>query len=291
MGLMDFITEHNDRRRLEKELEKDRRDTIKQYLEEAKEYIEKGKETYNEEYERVNDLSQETRDNISDHNEWKRGISRRISQDISPILTDFKNFNIDSRIVIPKIAEIDSHKISSSSGVQLFNGCKFMNKQPSIFSILSTSGCTERDVEKARKQRNKAFDFSQEMYLKATELSNVRSRFNTINSFIVEEENQLNSLMNKLDKITEKLKRGMKNTEFTEKEANYMKCIHAIGNYIVEEMSTVFLDRDFNITEQYKKSFENIKKINGVLPESPQITDDSLLDGIKKILEGGIIVY
>ena len=223
MGLMDFITEHNDRRRLEKELEKDRRDTIKQYLEEAKEYIEKGKETYNEEYERVNDLSQETRDNISDHNEWKRGISRRISQDISPILTDFKNFNIDSRIVIPKIAEIDSHKISSSSGVQLFNGCKFMNKQPSIFSILSTSGCTERDVEKARKQRNKAFDFSQEMYLKATELSNVRSRFNTINSFIVEEENQLNSLMNKLDKITEKLKRGMKNTEFTEKEANYMK--------------------------------------------------------------------
>ena len=99
----------------------------------------------------------------------------------------------------------------------------------------------------------------------------------------------INDLKSKVNKITSMLEIGMKKQSFTKEEAEKLKSINKIGKGISKLMTVRFLNDDFSINDEYKKLYDDISKINDIIPNTPTIHESTWKD-ISKLLEK-VVVY
>lgn len=256
----------------------------KEYIKRAKELVKEGDDIYNRAYSNVMSYASETEYRLHQHMNYKKDVAKELGSDIGGTLREFKKFNIDSKtITAPSIQESN---VGLSDFKSCVSSCMPRMDVPSIFDMF----ISDEDYYEARRQRDEAKMYKEDMKMERDKLNNYKERMSEIRSFINSEKSELDSLMGKLKKMTQELKNGMQKSSFSMEEAEYLKGIHKIAEAIVNLLSTEFLSDGFSINQRYQKAFAGVKNINQNLPYAPSISDVNTISAIKRIL-GGVIIY
>jgi hypothetical protein len=281
MGLFDLFDDMKEK--------SSKRRQAEEYRRSAKKYVQDGERIYNNAYSEVSSYSYETSYKIEQHYSYKQRIVKEISGDVSPVLSRFNSFNIDRRVL--EAPSIDTLSLSSISGKDLLGGFSASFAPsfpiPSIFDLFSDP---EEEYWEARRQKDEAKRFYENMKYERDRLRNVKEKLRNIRYYMDDEKKLLDSLNMKLRNITTQLNTGMNKTSFTKDEADYLKGIHKIAMQISDLLTIKFLNENFTITDQYQLAFGKIKEINQALEETPSISSGN--EGFKRLLDilGGSIL-
>lgn len=274
MGLFDLFSDAKE------SMDKSRQ--AREYIQRAKELVREGDEIYERAYGKVTSYASETEYKLRQHTDYKKQIAKELGSTIGGTLRDFGRFNIDAKTFsAPSIQE-------SSTGLRVFesavSACMPRLDIPSIFDMF----ISDDDYYEAKRQRDEAKRYKERMQMERDKLNSYKEKMSEIRSFIDTERSELDSLMGKLRKMTSDLKSGMQRNSFTIEEADYLKGIHKIAEYIVTLLSTEFLGDTFSISQRYQKVFDGVKEINRSLPYAPSISDNNTTTAIKRILNGSV---
>lgn len=287
MGLFDLFND------VKENVDKSRQ--AREYIKRAKELIREGDDIYERAYSKVMSYASETEYRLNQHMNYKKEIVKELGGSIGETLRNFKNFNIDSKIAIPSF--ISDSKVITDSSIKgtSFGLNSFESAMSSCIPQIDASSIldmfiSDDDYYEARRQRDEARAYKERMKMARDKLNNYKEKMNEIRSFINSEKTELESLVSKLKKMTDELKSGMQKRSFGMQEAEYLKGIHKIAEYVANLLSTEFLEDGFYINKRYQKAFAGIKNINQNLPYTPSISDTNTLNTIRKIVDG-IIVY
>lgn len=279
MGLFDIFSDAKD--------SMDRSRQAREYLSQAKQYVREGEEIYNRAYHKVSSYAAETEYKLREHTEYKKRIAKDLGSNIGNTLRNFSQFDIDSKTIsTPPIQNIQVSGGDLSVFSSAVSSCMPQIEIPSIFDMF----ISDDDYYEARRQRDEAKQYKQQMKYEREKLNNYKEKMSEIRSFITSERNELDSLMDKIKKMTNELEAGMKKNNFSKEEAEYLKGIHKITEYVAKLLSTQFLNDTFSITEKYQKAFDGVKNINQNLPYAPSVSDTTTRDAIRRIA-GGTIVF
>lgn len=274
MGLFDLFSDVKDN------MDKSRQ--AREYLQRAKELVQEADDIYDRAYSRVSSYASETEYKLSKHNDYKNKIAKELGSTVETSLKSFSNFNIDSKIISVPDIKTDVSGINFGSMVSC---CMPHIDTPSIFDMF----ISDDDYYEAKRQRDEAKRYKEEMKLERDKLNNYKEKMSEIQLFIDSERTELDSLMGKITKMTSELNVAMQKNSFTKQEANYLKGTHKIAEYVANLLSTEFLGDSFSISQRYKKAFDGIKTLNQNLPYSPSISDSTTADAIKRIIDGTIV--
>ncbi|MCD8503247.1 MAG: hypothetical protein LRY71_18320 [Bacillaceae bacterium] len=138
---------------------------------------------------------------------------KELSSDIIPLLSDFDSFDIDRRVMEPP--SVSSSSFASLSGTALFGKHAFAptREVPSLFDLF---GDSEEEYWEARRQRDEAKWFYEDMKYEKEKLKNVKEKMRMIRFFIDDEKKLLDGLNEKLKKISSELKIRVKQVHFLE---------------------------------------------------------------------------
>lgn len=260
----------------------------REYIRQAKEYIEDGNRIYNNAYNKVESYANETKYRLQEHQRYKCSIAKELSNNISPIINDFKQFNIDSKIIKEFNIELNNKNNISindiNSGISLFTNNSIFGNTINIPS-LSDLFISDEDYYEARRQRDEAKFFKQQMRYERERLYGYKEKMSIIRDFIRDEKYELDTLVNKVKSLSKQIEEAMKKRTFTSEEAKYLKGINAITEQITNMISSNFLSENFNISSKYQQAYEEIKNINANISSSPSINDDSLCKYIISIIK------
>lgn len=275
MGLFDLFSDAKDN------MDKSRQ--AREYIQRAKELVREGDDIYERAYDKVTSYASETQYRLRQHMDYKKEVAKELGGSIGETLRDFKNFNVDAKILTaPSIQE-------SSTGLRVFESAALSImprvELPSIFDMF----ISDDDYYEAKRQRDEARYYKERMKIEREKLNNYKEKMSEIRSFIDSEKRELDSLMSKLKKMTGDLKTGMHKSGFSMEEAEYLKGIYGITECIVDLLSTEFLCDGFSINQRYQKAFTDVKNINQNLPNAPSISDVNTVSTIKRILDGTIV--
>lgn len=266
----------------------------REYIQRAKELVREGEEIYDRAYDKVTSYASETQYRLRQHMDYKKGIAKELGSGIGATLRDFKNFNVDSRIMAtPSIQEpgagLSGFGSTISSGMHNIQptALSIMPRMdvPSIFDMFTS----DVDYYEAKRQRDEARYYKERMRQERDKLNDYKEKMREIRTFIDSEKRELDSLVSKLKKMTGELKTGMQKSGFSMEEAEYLKAIHEIAESIIVLLSTEFLSDGFSINQRYQKAFADVKSINQNLPYAPSISDVNTVNTIKRILDGTIV--
>ena len=259
MGLFDLFEDARDN------VEKAQR--AREYRQRAKELVREGEDLYERAFERTIRLARKVEEELKQHIAFKREIGNELECDVNSTLSQFAAFNIDSRI------ERTTEIIVSDLGMKMFASATdnyIIN--PQIPSILDSFFSTE-DYYEAKRQRDEARKYKEQMKLEKEKLYVYKDRMETISAFIKNERAELETLMKKVRLMTEKLKSCMSQEKFSTEEAQQLKGLQQITEGIVSLLSADFLAKDFGINQSYIDSYEKIKSINSNLPDTPDLSN------------------
>jgi len=285
MGFFDLFSEAKENR------EKSRQ--TREYLQRAKELVREGEDIYDRAYDKVTSYASETQYRLRQHMDYKEEVAKELGGGIGSTLREFKNFNVDARIMAtPSIkgssVGLNGFESTISSGVQNIQSTSLSIMPrldvPSIFDLFSS----DDDYYEARRQRDEARYYKERMKRERDKLNEYKRKMSELRTFINAEKREIDSLMSKLKKMISELKTGMKKSNFSIEEAEKLKGLHAIAERIIVLLSTNFLRDGLSIDQRYQEAFECVKVINQNLPYAPSISDESTIDVIKRILNGTI---
>lgn len=273
MSIFDFFDDMKEKSAKRKQAEEYRRS--------AKKYVADGERIYNKAYSEVTAYSNETSYKIDQHYSYKQRIIKELGSDVKPVLSRFNSFDIDKRIF--DAPSIDTSSLGALSGMSLMQGFSSSKPLLQIPSIFDLFGDPEEEYWEARRQRDQAKWFYEDMKYERQKLNTIKDNMRTIRNYIYDEKQILENLVLKVKNITSQLKSSMMKTSFSQLEADYLKGIHKIALSISELLTTRFLNDDFTITSQYKSTFERIKEINNAIATAPTISEGS--DGVRRLIE------
>lgn len=261
----------------------DKSSQAREYIQRAKELVREGEDIYDRAYDKVTSYASETQYRLRQHMDYKEEVAKELGSSIGATLRDFKHFNVDAKIMTaPDIQE-------SSFGLRVFESTALGIVQPIDVPSIFDMFISNVDYYEARRQRDEARYFKERMRQERDKLNDYKEKMREIRTFIDSEKRELDSLMNKLKRMTDDLKTGMQKSSFSMEEAEYLNGIHEIAEYIVDLLSTEFLGDGFSIDQRYQKAFADVKSINQNLPNAPSISDVNTVSVIKQILDGTII--
>lgn len=250
----------------------DKGEKIKECREEAEEYVEKGKRIYDASKEQSEQASKQTERCLREHMAFKQRVADELNGSTAAVIKEFKSFDIELRIKPPSMPMGDSSSFNLPN--LIFGGSGMYSiraQEPDLFMSLLTRYFTDKDYEKAREARRKAQDY----YDKVLELQeSVRlqcEKLRELRAFIKQERQILESLMEKVRLMAGKLKSAMRRDSFTREEADYLQRITRIVEYMQRSISEKFLTDSGEVTQRYQQSFEQMKKLDQLLPEAPTI--------------------
>ena len=281
MGFFDLISDAKEN------IEKSQK--AREYISDAKRLVREADELYAAAYAKVTDYAYETESKIRSHQAYKKNIASELNSSIKNTLVTFREFNIDSKVTAPTISKLNSLNIGGIENMASFSNSLTHHIVSSPISMMLDLFISEDDYYEAKRQRDEAKIYKQQMKNEKEKLYLYRDKMGAIRDFMSEEKQELETLMSKVRGMNNELNHGMQKTSFTEREANFLKGTHMIVGQIVDLLNTEFLTDDFDITMQYKKNFENICNINRNLPSSPSISDASTARMLKVILDGSIV--
>lgn len=249
----------------------ERRQRTREYLQSAKEYIKDGEELYQNAYDRVLRRAEKTQNAMRKHMEYKREVSRRLGDEILPTIQNFHVPNISVNIDPPFI-EGKKAGLSTFDNVLASVICQNPIPIPSIMDLF----ISEEDYQEARNQRDEAKQFKQQMKFERERLYAYRDRMSMITDMLSEERNQIDTLLRKLDFMTNKLETFEQNEKHNEREVEYIKAIKKISEAICKVLSADFLTDDMEISNSYKNIMNGIEQINCSIPATDNITDNQI---------------
>lgn len=285
MGFFDLLSDAKD--------SMDKRRQAREYIQRAKELVREGDDIYERAYNKVISYASETEYKLRQHNDYKKQLAKELSGTIDITLRDFGCFNIDAKTIsAPSVQKTSTGLHSFESTMSSFSDFKSIisNRIPylDILSILDMF-ISDDDYYEAKRQHDEAKRYKEHMKMERDKLNNYKEKMSEIRSFISSERSELDSLIGKLRKMIGELKDGMQKSNFSIEEAQYLKGIHKIAEWLVTLLSTDFLNDAFSISQRYQKVFSEIKNINQNLPYAPSITDSNTVAVIKRILDWTII--
>lgn len=252
----------------------EKRRKTREYLKDARRYVEEGKARYEKAYSDVLAYSYETENRMRDHYEFKQNLLKEIGEEIDPILENFKRFDIDSKIKIPEVVDMQSFDISSASvNFNLSQSLESSNDIAGslVVNLFDLFSDADEDYYEARRAKEEARAYKERMGWEKEKLMNMKESMRTIRLVISEEKDVLISLKGKLIGIAKKLEDEMKKESFSEEEAAYLKGLHKIGEKIKGLITTRFIDDRYNVTSEYRSALDDIQKINTMLPDAPDL--------------------
>lgn len=261
----------------------DRSRQAREYIQRAKELVREGDQLYERAYDKVTSYASETEYRIRKHMNYKRDIAKELGGNIGVTLKEFRNFNIDTKIIeAPSIQD-------STAGLDIFkssmSSCMPNISIPSILDMF----ISDDDYYEAKRQRDEAKAYKERMKREREKLESYKEKMSEIRSFMDAEKNELDTLMSKLRRMTDDLNKGMQKGSYSSQEAEYLKGVHKIAECVAKLLSTEFLSDGFSVNQRYAKAFEGIKQINQSLPYFPSISDSNTLGAIKKILDSTVV--
>lgn len=266
MGIFDFLVEMEEKNEKRKQAE--------EYRKRAREYVRDGEALYNKAYSEVSSYAYDTSRKIEQHYNYKQKVIREISSDISPVLSGFEKFNIDSKIFdSPDISGTRSTILSGSA--LLGNSFTSVMPRVNLLSLLDLFSDVGEEYYEARRQRDEAKRFYEDMKYEREKLRNAKENLKNIRNVIIDERELLDGMLLRLKQITIQLNSEMNKQSFSHAEAMYLKGIHKIASSVNSLISTKFLNDNFTITSQYEKSLDKIKSINNSLQSAPTISSDN----------------
>lgn len=280
MGLFDLFSDVKDNM--------DRSKEAREFLRQAKELTKEGEAIYDRAYDKVSSYASETEYKLRRHMDYKKTIAKELnSGSIAVTLRDFKQFNIDKKIIsMPTIKDVTIKESNVGLG-GLSHAVSSLDVRAELPSILDMF-ISDDDYYEARRAKDEAKRFKERMKMEREELYSCKEKMAEICSFIIEEKDELDALMNKIKKITSELEDAMKQNSFTEQQAIYLKSIHQIAECVAALLSEDFLSDTLNIKQRYMNIFNEIKNINQNLPYAPSISDSVTLAQLKRIADGGV---
>ncbi|MCH3950732.1 MAG: hypothetical protein LKE33_07365 [Acidaminococcus sp.] len=255
MGILDILEEKHDRH-----------NRAKEYRKSAEHYIEHGKEIINRAYERASRDAYKTEKAVDDFNDFRTQVARELNTSIRPVLRNFEDFHIDSKIDVPDVG-VDDIRLSSfhfSAASSIPN----LDILP-IFAILSFFD--DSDYDAAWTAKMKAEGFYDDMKYYRIMLNNKRKKMSEIRSFLAEEQSVITSLMEKLSAAKDKLNEGMRSSSFSQEQADTLKGIAKCSKLVAKTLETQFLTDSDDIDDRAKKLLKEIQTINEELPSAPDI--------------------
>lgn len=257
----------------------------REYISQAKQYVREGEEIYEKAYSKVSFYAFETEYKLRQHFEYKQKLAKNLGSSVGNTIRNFNNFNIDSKI-------IEAPTIRASSGemdLSVFKTAAASCIPPADIHLGFDLFSSDEDYYEAKRQKDEARHYKERMKAEKERLYRYKEQMGEIQRFISSEKDELDVLMEKVNKMTGELNSGMKKDSFSREEADYLKGIHKITERIVNLLSTQFLTDSLSINSKYLQVYDGVKKINQNLPCAPSIHDGSTLDAIKKIIDGAIV--
>ena len=243
----------------------DRRSEAREYNKRAQEYVRDGREIYEKAQDDVSSYSFKTKLKVEEHYNYKRRVVGELSKDVYPVLSSFKNFDIDSKIFdTPSI----SNTSNNSLGALIGGASSFDSISGSLIAI---------------RQRDEAKSYYESMKHEREKLRNIKENMRVIRIFMEDEKQLIDSMESKLKTISSQLKENMSKDSFSVKEADYLKVLHAIAESINGLISNKFLDDNLSVSKQYKSSFDKLKAIDTSLGSEPSLKQGK--NSITKLLE------
>lgn len=245
----------------------ERRQRTREYIKAAKEYIKDGEELYANAYEKVMRRAEKTNRVIEKHIDYKKKVAKTLGEDILPVINNVHIPNIAVDIDPPFI---DGKKAGLTDFSVSFANCVSMNPVP-IPSIMDIF-VSEEDYWEARNQRDEAKAFKQQMKYERECLYAYRDKMSVIEGLIGEERQQIDDLLDKLDKITNK----MKSFKSTNEEIEYVRAMKKISEGICKLLTADFLKENLDISADYKNILEGIEQINCAIPNANSISESQI---------------
>ena len=264
----------------------DRRSEAREYNKRAQEYVRDGREIYEKAQDDVSSYSFKTKLKVEEHYNYKRRVVGELSKDVYPVLSSFKNFDIDSKIFdTPSI----SNTSNNSLGALIGGASSFDSISGSLIAILpipnilNLFGNADEEYYEARRQRDEAKSYYESMKHEREKLRNIKENMRVIRIFMEDEKQLIDSMESKLKTISSQLKENMSKDSVSVKEADYLKVLHAIAESINGLISNKFLDDNLSVSKQYKSSFDKLKAIDTSLGSEPSLKQGK--NSITKLLE------
>lgn len=280
MGIFDVFSEAKESR------EKSRQ--AREYIRDAKEIVREGDDIYERAYNEVMSYAEETEYMLNQHNDYKNQLAKELDKTVSDTLMKFKSFNIDKKVISSPLGK------ETKGSFSMFNSNSFSFASSNFIAKLDTGSIfdifiSDCDYYEARRQYDEAKRYKERMKRERTKLRNYKDKMREIRVFIKSEKSELDSLVGKLKKMNDELKSGMSRSSFSIEEAEYLKGIHKISEYVMKLLSTEFLTDSLSINQKYKEVFSYVENINQNLPYAPSITDSNTAAVMKHIIDGTVL--
>lgn len=289
MGFFDFLSDGADN--IKKNNEK--RKLAREYTQRAKEIVKDYEERYNTTYADTVSYAYKTQLEVEEHYKFKKELIKEIDANFKPIFNKFDKFDIDRKTFNIGFENTNEFNFNNSSVGKMFNSFEGNMSLSSVISndsfILDLFSDATEEYWEAKRQLDEAKQYRNEVQYQREKLKMMKSNLSDLRKYIIDEREMLNDLKSKVNKITSMLEIGMKKQSFTKEEAEKLKSINKIGKGISKLMTVRFLNDDFSINVEYKKLYDDINKINDIIPNTPTIHESTWKD-ISKLLEK-VVVY
>lgn len=271
----------------------------KEYISRAKKYVSDGNVIYKNAYEKATECVNATDEKLKTYMQYKQHIADEINCVIRVALDEFKKINIDHKInIVPKLDKLNTVAAPKSTSISNIPA-SLNNIFPSLSSFGSTiiedplsmldSIITTYNHYKAKRQLDEAEKYYNKMVAEKDKLYKYMNQLIEIQTFIDTEKNEIASLMNKLRVMTHQLKSKMGTNSLTNNDIEYLKGICFISEQIISLIKSDFLSDTFTVSERHKNILAEVESINKMIPESPLISDNNVLNFFKQLIETAII--
>jgi hypothetical protein len=213
----------------------------------------------------------ETNSIIAEHNDYKKNIVGAALEKYHIFTIDFAQIKVEiPQNYSPVINSINTIAMSFSSVTLLSN---IGNVIPG-FSMLNPLGGS---IINAFAQRNRvavanihlaeAEEYRSKTELQIELLYDLKTRIAYIRNVIADERNVLDKLIAQLQKLTIKLSNISAERSYSVEELKGLSSSVEIAKAIIDLLSSEFLSNECEITEQYLKATENLKKLENKIEE------------------------
>ena len=285
MGFMDFVYKqvNPDERRWRREAQQE----AKEYRQDAKEFFQEAKDLYEDDYKEykrdAQRLSNQLGDLIRRNNEYKASLLKELGGNITASIANFKRFNIDSKVIKSiKLDSGDFSGVSLTASLASFSPpiVGTFNPISLVFSALSDPF---EDRDKAYSQRSKAQEYLWQVQDAVSQMKATIEELRNTKTYIEDEKQTLDDLMGKIRQIINQLNTATTKESYTENEAQYMKGICRIAELIKNTLESQITNKSGDISSNYKKYSDKIRKINRAIPSAPTITQSG--NWLEKIIQ------
>lgn len=200
---------------------------------------------------------------------FKINLVQKLNGDVSNTIAKFKQFNIDAHIIEKPDLTISPSSNNMNITSTLTSSILPMNTTPPLLSLFFGSNS---ELSEAKKAYAKAKKYLLQVEEAIDKLHNVKIKLNDVEEWIQEEKNTLCELDQKLRNILIQLEQAMKRDKFSREEAEYMKALCGIAEFLKKSLKTQVTNSSGELEYNYRQYVRKLNDINYTIPSAPKLS-------------------